>query len=49
MAGRWVLPQPESPITTSLEEALHFRTGFHYIRVHDMEINIPIPSLPGIQ
>ena len=41
------MPQPKEPITTALVEALHFRTGFHYIMVREMEMQIPIPSLPG--
>ena len=41
------MPQPKEPITTTLVEALHFRTGFHYIMVREMEMQIPIPSLPG--
>ena len=45
--GVSALPCPGYPITTPLVEALHFAVGFHYIRIHDMEINIPIPSLPG--
>ena len=47
MTGHSVLPQPEDPITIPLVEALHFRTGFHYIMVREMEMQIPIPSLPG--
>ena len=47
LTGYNVLPQPDEPITTSLVEALHFRTGFHYIMVREMEMQIPIPSLPG--
>ena len=47
MAGVAALPAPESHSTTSLVEALHFRQGFHYLAVRDMEMNIPIPSLPG--
>ena len=27
------LPEPETHVTTSLVEALHFRRGFHYIAV----------------
>ena len=46
LTGHNLLPQPENPITTSLAEALHFRTGFHYIMVREMEAQIPIPSLP---
>ena len=45
--GHNALPQPDEPITTKLVEALHFRTGFHYIMVREMEMQIPIPSLPG--
>ena len=45
--GHNVLPKPDEPITTKLVEALHFRTGFHYIMVREMEMQIPIPSLPG--
>ena len=44
MVGHDLLPQPDSPITTKLVEALHFRTGFHYIMVREMEAQIPIPS-----
>ena len=47
MAGINALPEPQQPITTSLVEALHFRTGFHYIMVREMEMEIPIPSLSG--
>ena len=47
MFGHYVLPEPETAITTPLVEALHFRTGFHYILVREMELQIPIPSLPG--
>ena len=47
MTGHNVLPQPETAITTPLVEALHFRTGFHYIMVREMEMQIPIPSLEG--
>ena len=47
MAGVAALPAPDSPATTSLVEALHFRRGFHYIAVREMEMEIPIPSLPG--
>lgn len=47
MTGHFLLPQPEAPITIPLVEALHFRTGFHYIMVREMEMQIPIPSLPG--
>ena len=47
LTGFNVLPQPDKPITTLLVEALHFRTGFHYIMVREMEMQIPIPSLPG--
>ena len=47
MTGHNVLPQPETAITTPLVEALHFRTGFHYIMVREMEMQIPIPSLQG--
>ena len=46
MAGVAALPAPDSPATTSLVEALHFRRGFHYIAVREMEMEIPIPSLP---
>ena len=49
LTGYNVLPQPDEPITTSLVEALHFRTGFHYIMVREMEMQIPIPSLPGMR
>ena len=42
-----MLPQPDIPITTPLCDALHFMTGFHYIMVREMEMQIPIPSLPG--
>ena len=45
MAGVDALPAPEQPLTTSLVEALHFRRGFHYIAVREMEMEIPIPSL----
>jgi len=46
LTGFNVLPQPDEPITILLAEALHFRTGFHYIMVREMEMQIPIPSLP---
>jgi hypothetical protein len=45
MAGIDALPAPDTPLTTSLVEALHFRRGFHYIAVQEMEMEIPIPSL----
>ena len=45
--GHFALPEPQEAITTTLAEALHFRTGFHYIMVREMEMQIPIPSLPG--
>ncbi len=41
------MPEPENPITCCLADALHFKTGFHYIMVREMEMQIPIPSLPG--
>ena len=44
MASIHALPAPETPLTTSLVEALHFRRGFHYIAVQTMEMEIPIPS-----
>ena len=44
MAGVDALPCPEKPLTTSLVEALHFRRGFHYIAVREMEMEIPVPS-----
>ena len=47
MAGVGALPAPEYHLTTSLVEALHFRRGFHYIAVREMEMEIPIPSLPS--
>lgn len=47
MAGVGALPAPEYHLTTSLVEALHFRRGFHYIAVREMEMEIPIPSLPN--
>jgi len=46
LAALNALPAPENPITTPLIEALHFRRGFHYIIVRDMEMEIPVPSLP---
>lgn len=46
LAALTALPAPENPITTTLVEALHFRRGFHYIVVRDMEMEIPVPSLP---
>jgi len=46
LAALSALPAPENPITTPLIEALHFRRGFHYIIVRDMEMEIPVPSLP---
>ena len=45
MAGVSALPAPDTPLTTSLVEAQHFRRGFHYIAVQEMEMQIPIPSL----
>merc|ERR1719167_1982031 len=45
MAGVNALPEPDEHITASLVEALHFRRGFHYIAVQEMEMQIPIPSL----
>ena len=33
LAGVSALPEPETPVTTSMVEALHFRRGFHYIAV----------------
>ena len=45
MAGVGALPAPDVHSTTSLVEALHFRRGFHYIAVREMEMEIPIPSL----
>ena len=45
--GHYASPHYEEAITTTLAEALHFRTGFHYILVRAMEMQIPIPSLPG--
>ncbi|XP_023333091.1 uncharacterized protein LOC111704928 [Eurytemora carolleeae] len=45
LTGHQALPEPEEPATTSLVEALHFRRGFHYIAVREMEMEIPIPSL----
>ena len=47
MAGVGALPAPDVHSTTSLVEALHFRRGFHYIAVREMEMEIPIPSLPS--
>ena len=47
MAGVGALPAPDIHYTTSLVEALHFRRGFHYIAVREMEMEIPIPSLPS--
>ena len=47
MAGVDALPAPDTHYTTSLVEALHFRRGFHYIAVREMEMEIPIPSLPS--
>ena len=47
MAGVGALPAPEYHLTTSLVEALHYRRGFHYIAVRQMEMEIPIPSLPS--
>ena len=44
MAGIDALPCPDTALTTSLVEALHFRRGFHYIAVREMEMEIPIPS-----
>ena len=38
MAGVAALPAPDSHSTTSLVEALHFRRGFHYIAVREMEM-----------
>ncbi len=48
MAGVSALPAPDCHQTTSLVEALHFRRGFHYIAVREMEMEIPIPSLPSL-
>lgn len=48
MAGVNALPAPDCHQTTSLVEALHFRRGFHYIAVREMEMEIPIPSLPSL-
>ena len=48
MAGVDALPAPEHHATTPLVEALHFRRGFHYIAVREMEMEIPIPSLPSL-
>ena len=48
MAGVDALPAPECHTTTPLVEALHFRRGFHYIAVREMEMEIPIPSLPSL-
>ena len=48
MAGVGALPAPDYHLTTSLVEALHFRRGFHYIAVREMEMEIPIPSLASI-
>jgi len=45
MTGHNALPEPAEPATTSLVEALHFRRGFHYIAVREMEMEIPVPSL----
>lgn len=47
LAGIAALPAPDTHYTTSLAEALHFRRGFHYIAVREMEMEIPIPSLPS--
>ena len=47
LAGVAALPAPGTPLTTSLAEALHFRRGFHYIAVREMEMEIPVPSLPS--
>lgn len=41
------LPQPVEPITTPLVEALHYIRGAHYLMIRQMEMQIPIPSLPG--
>lgn len=41
------LPEPSESITTPLVDALHFRQGFHYISVREMEGEIPIPELDG--
>ena len=49
MAGIDALPAPDTPLTTSLVEALHFRRGFHYIAVQEMEMEIPIPSTESKQ
>ena len=38
------MPEGDKPYTTSLVEALHFKQGFHYISVREMEIEIPIPD-----
>ncbi|XP_059095639.1 uncharacterized protein LOC131890329 [Tigriopus californicus] len=43
-AGVGALPESEIPLITPLVEALHFRQGFHYISVREMELSIPIPS-----
>jgi len=47
LAGVSALPAPPGPLTTTTAEALHFRRGFHYIAVREMEMEIPVPSLPG--
>ena len=43
-AGISAMPEGDKPYTTSLVEALHFKQGFHYISVREMEIEIPIPD-----
>jgi len=40
------LPAPEKPFTTPVSEAIHFQRGLHYLIVQDMEMEIPVPSLP---
>ena len=47
MAGVAALPAPDSHSTTSLVEALHFRRGFHYIAVREMEMVARPPLLIG--
>ena len=38
LAGVSALPAPPGPLTTTTAEALHFRRGFHYIAVREMEV-----------
>ena len=47
MAGVAALPAPDTHSTTSLVEALHFRRGFHYIAVREMEMVARLPLLVG--